>query len=440
MRVSRYQRGYRFLPGLRAYLRDSILFAPLMGLALGSLLATLMINAEVALNEAGVSPDLFKNLGQGAQAAIGTMASAMLTFVGVVFSISLVALQMASNFSPRVVRLYVRSKITKLTLAQCLATFIYTLRVQKEVVGNGTGTTPTENLSSYIAATVAMGMVVATLVMFVFYVNNTITLMRITFVIVRVAKETNKAFDYYLNAETKHEVTSALPPQTDVIAFHGKPGVLRDIYTAGFVRNARRADVTLRLLVRIGDPTIEGMPLVAVHGTPRTTVVAAGWKRLVNQCVHSGQERSMNQDLSFGLRQLVDIAAKALSPAVNDPTTAVQSIDRIHVLMRRLAVVELNDAAYADRRRRIRLVVPVPTWDELVALAFTEVRVYGACQPQVTRRIAAALKDLLAVAGVDKQGALLEQRRLLTESVLGVVDRDEVGREFALRADPQGIR
>src|SRR5258706_9570259 len=118
MRVSRYQRGYRFLPGLRAYLRDSILFAPLMGLALGSLLATIMINLETALNEAGVDPESFKNFGQGAQAAISTMASAMLTFVGVVFSISLVALQMASNFSPRVVRLYVRSKITKLTLAQ----------------------------------------------------------------------------------------------------------------------------------------------------------------------------------------------------------------------------------------------------------------------------------------------------------------------------------
>lgn len=441
MRVSRYQRGYRFLPGTRAYLRDSILFAPLLGLGFGSLLATIMINAEATLNDAGVeTSNLFKNLGQGSQAAIGTMASAMLTFVGVVFSITLVALQMASNFTPRVVRLYVRSTITKLMFAQCLATFIYTLRVQKEVVGaSGSDGTDAQNVSSYVAATVAMGMVVATLVLFVFYVNNTIRLMRVTYVIARVTNETHRVLDYYLRAETKHEVTAALAPQTDLITFQGGTGVLRDIHLAGFVRNARRADVTLRLLVRIGDPTIEGMPLLAVHGEARQTTVALGWKRMVNKCVHSGQERSMAQDLSFGIRQLVDIATKALSPAVNDPTTAVQSLDRIQVLMRRLAVVDLSDAAYADRRHRLRLVVPVPTWEELVALAFTEIRVYGSGQPQVTRRLAAALDDLELVAQPGKAAALREQRRQLTKSVLAK-DSDEAAREFALTADPQGIR
>src|ERR1051326_1643084 len=220
MRVSRYQRGYRFLPNLRAYLRDAILFAPLLGLALGSLLASIMINAEHWLDEAGLDSatlKLFKGLGQGAQAAIGTMASAMLTFVGVIFTITLVGLQMASNVTPRVVRLYVRSGITKLMFALCRATFIYTARVQKEVVTEGTA--PSHTVSSYVAATLAMSLVIATLITFVFYVNNTIRLMRVTYVIAHVNRETEAVITYYQRAETDREIRVELPESTEEILY-----------------------------------------------------------------------------------------------------------------------------------------------------------------------------------------------------------------------------
>jgi uncharacterized membrane protein len=443
MRVSRYQRGYRFLPNVRAYLRDSILFAPLLGLALGSILASAMINLQVTIDadvqRSGDEFAFLKNLGQGSQAAIGTMASAMLTFVGVVFSITLVALQMASNFTPRVIRVYVRSRITKLTFALCLATFIYTLRVQKEVLGGSSNDTGSDHVSSYLAATIAMTMVVACLVTFVFYVNNTIRMMRVTFVIAHVTAETNAVLDNYLRADTGGEHTAALPRQSAELVYQGKPGVLRDIHMAGLVRQATRADVAFRLLSRIGDPIITGQPLIAVHGSGKPGLMR--WnRRTVKACCHGGQERSMAQDLNFGIRQLVDIASRALSPAVNDPTTAVQALDRIHVLMRRLAVTTPEDAAYLDRRQRVRLVIPVPNWTEMVDLAFTEIRVYGGPQPQVTRRMMAALDDLeTAVADPEDAAPLQEQRRLL-EIAVRASTADEAARAFALTADPQGIR
>ncbi len=148
----------------------------------------------------------------------------------------------------------------------------------------------------------------------------------------------------------------------------------------------------LRLVPRIGDFLVPGTPVLAVHGGQ------APPRRVLRYALSVGVERTFHQDLGFGLRQLSDIALRALSSAVNDPTTAVQALDRIVQILAALSRRPLDRAVHRDRRGTLRLVRPVPGWEDLVDLGFTEIRACGAGNAQVTRRMLAGLDDLLRLA------------------------------------------
>jgi uncharacterized membrane protein len=209
--------------------------------------------------------------------------------------------------------------------------------------------------------------------------------------------------------------------------------VLRDIDIARLVRMARQHGVVLRLVPRIGDFVVPGTPVFAVHGGP-----APKGLRSHGFQVSVGAERTFHQDLGFGLRQLSDIALRALSPAVNDPTTAVQAVDRIVQFLSSVARRPLGAVLHRDRQGTVRLVQPVPGWTELVDLAFTEIRVYSVASPQVTRRLLAGLDDLLAAVPEDRRAPLVRHRTLLTQAVERAVP-EPADRAFALHPDRQGI-
>src|SRR5690606_17399483 len=130
-----------------------------------------------------------------------------------------------------------------------------------------------------------------------------------------------------------------------------------------------------------------------------------------------GVERTFHLDVAFGLRQLSDIALRALSAAINDPTTAVQALDRIVQLLTALSRRPLDTVVHRDRTGEVRLVQPVPGWEELVDLGLTEVRVCGSGVPQVTRRLMAGLEDLLLLAPQERREPLLRHRDLLRQAV-----------------------
>ena len=152
----------------------------------------------------------------------------------------------------------------------------------------------------------------------------------------------------------------------------------------------------------------------------------------------AGTHRSaVDNDPAFAIRVLADIAIRALSPAVNDPTTAVQSIDRIEDLLRYAAAKHLADGRVRDHRGTARLVYPTPAWDDLVALALDEIRAFGACQYQIARRVWALLDGLLDGAPARRRPALLAQRALLDDAVVRRFHEDQ--RADALVADRQGL-
>ncbi len=147
----------------------------------------------------------------------------------------------------------------------------------------------------------------------------------------------------------------------------------------------------------------------------------------------------MQQDLGFGLRQLVDVGIRALSPSLNDPTTAVQAIDQLHGLLRRLSSKQMPSSVHLDDSGTRRVVLPASTWDDMVHLAFDELRHHGESSMQVLRRLRHAMVDLAACVPPERRRAIHEQLDLLDAAVSRSFP-DPGDRVGAAAPDAQGIR
>ncbi|KOV92653.1 hypothetical protein ADK65_34320 [Streptomyces sp. NRRL B-1140] len=426
----------RALSPLREHLRDTFWFAPTAAMVsvfvvwLGAeALDTAIVDALRQDRDYDTLGELLR-FAEDAKAVVSAVGSAMMTFIGVVFSISLVAVQMASGqFTPRVVRLFVRSRITKATFAVFLSTFVLTLLVLTsfDTVDDPRAVTTVPLVQSVLT----LCMVALSLLLFVLYVNATLRLMRISHVIARIASESFRVVAS-MPVPVSGQDTAALGAKTAWVPHEGRAGVLRDVHIARLVRVARTHGVVLRLIPRIGDFVVPGMPVLAVHGGPVPP------RRALRHAISVGVERTYHQDLGFGLRQLSDIALRGLSPAVNDPTTAVQALDRIVQFLAALSRRPLDAALHRDRAGAVRLVQPVPGWTELVDLGFTEARGCAVGNPQVSRRMLAGLDDLLLLAPPERREPLLRHRELLRQAV-ALAAATAPDRDFALRPDRQGI-
>lgn len=387
-----------------------------------------------------------------ARTVVTTVSAAMMTFIGVVFSISLVAVQMASGqLTPRIVRIFVRSRITKLTLTVFLATFVFSLLVLTSYESE----TEIPRLTSVpvLQSLLTLAMVALSLLLFITYVSSTLRLLQVGPVVDRIARDSLRALERQPREENRAGAagsagTPPLPPETGQVAYGGRAGVLRDVDVTLLVRAARRHGAVLRLLPRVGDFLVPGMPLLAVHGGtgdnsgdgtgagPRS---GTGTGAFPGDAVSVGVERTLRRDPSFGLRQLTDIALHALSTSVNDPTTAVQCLDRMVQFLAAYADRPLGTVRHRDHRGEVRLVLETPDWTDLVDLAFEEVRrCVPEAGPQVVRRLLAGLDDLLLFVPEERAAPLLRHRALLVLAVERT-SPEHAERTFALVPDRKGL-
>ncbi|WP_431788989.1 DUF2254 domain-containing protein [Streptomyces sp. G9] len=430
-------RGYRRprpLSPLREHLRDTFWFAPTMGFVCVFVLwfvATELDDAIVRLFQREEAYDELGDLigfSQDTKTVVTTVSSAMMTFIGVVFSISLVAVQMASGqLTPRVVRIFVRSRISKLTMTVFLATFLVSLLVLSSYESE---TDPRRVVSvPLVQSLLILVLVGMSLLLFVVYVSATLRLMQVGPVVDRIARDSFRVLGRMPRGPQGDEEVG---PETARVVYEGRAGVLRDVNTARLVRAARRQGVVLRVIPRIGDFVVPGTPMLAVHGG------AVPPRRRLRYAVSVSVERTLHQDLAFGLRQLADIALRALSTSVNDPTTAVQCLDRIVQFLAAVAHLPLGTVHHRDRAGRVRLVQDGPGWDDLVDLAFEEIRWCLTGSPQVSRRLMAGLDDLLLIVPGDRRKSLARHRELLVQTMERGVPV-AADRAFALLPDRQGI-
>jgi uncharacterized membrane protein len=222
-------------------------------------------------------------------------------------------------------------------------------------------------------------------------------------------------------------------PVAQTVAHDGAPLLVQSVDTGELVALATQFGGIIAMTAAVGDTVLEGMPILRVHGTGTSIPDAR-----LRDAVALGSDRTFEQDPKFAIRILVDVAIKALSPAINDPTTAVQALDQIEDLLLRLGRCDLDVGRMSDAGGHLRLEMPVPSWDDLVVLALDEIRYCGATSVQVMRRTRALLRDLTE--------HVLPERRAALEYYLARVDKG-IRRDFAdlddqrdaLEQDRQGL-
>lgn len=411
-------------------LRNGLWPIPTAMVVLASVLATGLVQLERS------RPDLpmgFRGGASSAQDLLSTVAASTLAMATLVLSITIVALQLASQqFSPRVMRTFLRDTGTKVAVGTFLATTVYSLLVLRQVLPEND---ERDELVPGLAVSVAFTLALASLGAFVYYLDHVAHSIRAVHIMETVAAETRAAIRDQ-PVDDRQLAAGEWPTRSPdvVLTSERPPGSLIGIDEDDIVRLAVRRGVRIRMLHPIGDYLPSGIPYAEVWADEGPVTLTTA--ELARQ-VGLGTERTMRQDVAFGIRQLVDIAEKALSPAVNDPTTAVQAFDRLHDLLRRLGRHPDPNGVYCDERGTPRLHVPLHGWVDLAQLAFDEIRQYGGGSQQVQRRLRSAVADLRTVVAGDahRVAVLDEQIRLLDLAAAtafpNAEDRARIGAEDA---------
>jgi uncharacterized membrane protein len=368
-----------------------------------------------------------------ASAALSALGSGMLAFSGFVTAVILMVVQFGtSEFSPRFVAWFRRDRTLKYALSTFIATFLFAL-VSTAQVGRGNASfVPSRTL---LAALVLM---MLSILMFLMLIQRTSNGLRVASAVQELDREARQVFDAVYPVDSAAatagvKAAQALPGLTPVQTIHqGSVGsVLVALDRSEFAHLAERHDAVIELIPAVGDHVAANAPLLNVYGPTEIPT------RKLRRSLVFGDERTIDDDPAFALRMLVDVAIKALSPAVNDPTTAVQSLDRIEDVLRYAAAKHLSVGVVADDRQTVRFIYPTPTWEDLVELALSEIRAFGAGQYQIGRRMRALLEALIADVSDRRHPALTEQLALLDDAIAEAIPESQ--RATALVSDRQGI-
>ena len=374
-----------------------------------------------------------------AQAVLSSIASGMMALTGIVFSLAFVMVQFsATAYSPRLVLLLARDPVLYHSLGVFIATFCYAIAALAWIDRHGSGKVPLFSTVLVILLLIASTMLFARLV-------QRLTSLQVTRVLQDIGKKGRKVVREtfpLLEARAAEKVvllsSAAEHVQnlqvSQVVYYTGEPKAVAAFDVKTLTGLATKADAVIVIDCAVGDTVGDESLLLRVQGG-RETIPEANLRR----AIRFERERTFEQDPKYPIRLLVDIAIRALSPAVNDPTTAVQALDQLEDLLRRLGKRELEAGYAGDETGALRLIFPTPTWDDYLALAFDEIRQYGANSVQVMRRLRSALSDLAeAVPVLERRLAVqryLEHLNLMVERhIIDVQDQ-----QMAMQEDRQGL-
>ena len=373
------------------HLTDQFWALPLLCAVLAGSLALGLSAIDQTLARSSWIPLLFAGGPEGARSLLAAIITSMISFTGLVFSITIVVLQLTSSqFSPRVLRTFLRDQFNQLTLGIFVATFVYALVVLRAV----RGTSQIDPFVPQLAVTVAFGFVLGSVAVFLAYIHHIAQSIRAATIITNIWEETCELLDRQ-HPKDAQQATRMVQHRGEARRVPAEgTGVVQRIDDAQLSKLAERHDVTIRVLRAVGEFVPAGAPLIDLYGDGGGDVEA----KSLQAAIELGRERSMEEDVGFGLRQLVDIAERALSPGVNDPTTAVQVIDQLHDLLRRLATRHLTPRRHTTEDGRVLVEVPHPAFSDYLELAVDEIAHWGEGDPRVLRRLRVMLQDLHSAA------------------------------------------
>jgi uncharacterized membrane protein len=348
-----------------------------------------------------------------ASAAIGiysSVASGMIALTGIVFSLTFVMVQFsATAYSPRLVLWIARDPVVSHAIGVFTATFLYALVALAWVDRSGSGRV------SLLDISVATTLLLVSVIMFISLIQR-VSMLQVTKMLVFTGDQGRKIIEgLYPPLETpaspiSDEVFQA--PSSQTLVHHGRPQIVQAVNVPALVHVASTAGCTIELTAAVGDSVLDMTPILRVHGgagpLPESTL---------RRAIDLGDDRTFEQDPKYALRLLVDIAIKALSPAINDPTTAVQALDQIEDLLLRLGRRRLEIGAFCDSNGKLRVLIAFPSWEDFLRVAFDEIRFYGASSVQVMRRMKALMSEMLSALPEERHDALRQWQKRLQSTI-----------------------
>ncbi len=403
-------------------LRMSFWFVPTLMVAGAAVLAFVTLAIDEQLTDAARDglPWLYGGSPEGARSLLSTVASSSITVAGTTFSITIAALSLASaQFGPRLLRNFVRDTGNQIVLGTFVATFLYCLLVVRTVRGM-----EDSRVVPHLSVTVGVLLAIANLGVLIYFIHHIAMSIRADHVIATVGHDLDKAIEQLFPeqlgrglgaavAEAEASHTASMEPSDAQAVTLDHDGYVQVIDVSTLMDLAVDHDLVVTLLYRPGDFVVAGEPVALL----------APAKYVDNQVCDAirgtlilGRERSAQQDVLFVVNQLVEVAARALSPGINDPFTAITCLDRLATVLSRVAQRPLPDGRRYSDDGQLRVVAVPIRFAELVDTAFDQIRSYGRNDLKLTTR----LLDLLArIGGVTADSArrepLIRQAQLTYE-------------------------
>ncbi len=374
-----------------------------------------------------------------ARTVLSAVAGSLITVTSLTFSLTVVTLQLASSqFSPRLLRTFSSDPFVHVTLSMFLATFVYSLVVLRTVRDNtdsGGGFVPR------ISVTVAVGLTVASVVALVLFLAHLARQIRVETMLSDVHEDATSAVSRVLEAPSDDPAERTAAPEVPDLARSvpaSASGFLTSVDEQDLLDAACAAGVVVRVTGCPGDSVVQGTPVAwwwPRDEDGRSPEDDEDLARQVAGAVYTGPERTASQDIAYGLRQMTDVAVKALSPGINDPTTAVYALGHMSALLCEMTQRQLGPKLLHDDDGVVRVVLERPGLAELLDLAVAQPRRYGSDAPDVLARLTQLLREVGWRARDAEQRDVVESQRRRLRATVAAADLDETEHAELARLD-----
>jgi uncharacterized membrane protein len=361
-------------------------------------------------------PWVYQGDAEGARTVLSAISSSLITVTGVIFSVTIVAVQLASSqYTPRVLRNFSSDRGNQVVLGIFISTFTYAVLVLRTVRASGGGR---EELVPRLAVTGSIALLLVCVAALIYFIHHVARLIQVTNIIDRITRETignvHQLFPEHIGRpDDASPPDPRLPEHASISVCAAKSGYIQFVHEDRLFGLGSQERVVIGMVPKIGDYVLEGRPLVAVWtgGAP----VGAALERRIQRAFVLGPDRTPHQDVEFGMIQISDIAIRALSPSTNDPTTAIRCIDRLAEILARLGSREPPE----DRRTRdgrVCFVASYTTFDVAVKVMFDDIRHFGAGIPLIAEHLLEVLGELILLVPGDRREPLAQQARAVLHS------------------------
>ncbi len=360
---------------------------------------------------------------QVAQVILSSIATSVMTVVSIVFAILLMTLTLASNqFSPRIIVNFARDRTTQHTLGIFLGTFGYcvaALPAARNIPH------PFSPVATVLGAMLLALACIAWLLFFIHHISQAIS---VNYIVDNIARETEAVIDEIMPGAFRHDrmETSPLPVSTsrEAPVLSLTSGYIRYIDSARLVELAKKYNFTVAVLRRVGHFVPAGVPLLTISKGER---LSPGIALYLLEAFDFGPTRTLEQDVEFGILQIVDIALKAISPAINDPSTAISCVDQLSRILIRFAGREPAADRFFDPPGVLRVSVPWLGFERLADAAFDQIRLYAKTDVAVNLRLLRALSDIAATIPTPAlRQTLLERGKRIVSGCAEKLGEDEM--------------